>query len=749
MSGRTNYYSHNQLATSEPNLFKSGIHDGMDSNKTSVPKLANNVKALSVGMPLPVKIAGILNRDLEHPLFRSLHNQPIFEKTFLQWKKQGGEEFLRPRESFSVERPFTKLPPTFYIQLDNSGKDNKNWAVMAFLSELVARGVFKIVIASFLIVGHTHEDVDAFFSKINRALSGKHVSSIPQLLGEVYGAEEKRSLPRFVTEVADYKSHAQPYRQTFKGIRGPVAFKFSMLDNRPIYQYQLTYGDPWLPTFRNTIWKRKDPKSSVDFSVIPPPDREPIDVGMFERHANTEEISQYLKTYVKHIDSIQEKTDPTSDLHFMDQAIKVYWKNILKLLEEGWSSNKGSLEREADEERAERQRPFVGSTVERGLDSFTPLLDIQVGHMIIIRPADDFEPKNVMWLAKAISVVNRDSDATFHNHVKVDWYRPKHRLQTIDDLNRYRNCMRKNQEWEKDPNQFLEEESWVDANAVGGKRKFSLGSCPSSTIPVASDTETSEDVAEAKIARFASPVTEKVMPAAVHRVQDNVDEIIYFDTTVRQFGLDIFETEVDETSWHIARTSGKSLVCRAKTRGTVRNSRPQCGAYVARQPYAKFPAPTFRKPQERFRETRFASDRFWCCLIDVCAFGKLADFLEGRKPKVPSVWPVVRGTHLTQVEVDELTKFGFHLVPYIGPVHVLEPSMNDIRSMVNVETFPEDLSRLSPSTVAKTRAGKPFNRRHLVSKTKLSRIKVAQDGSIVLKARKLVHTGKNSFGALF
>ncbi|KAL3696612.1 hypothetical protein R1sor_010688 [Riccia sorocarpa] len=502
MSGRTNYYSHNQLAISEPNLFKSGIHDGMDSNKTSVPKLANNVKALSgVGMPLPVKIAGILNRgsgppscahvciggmwksdpnftissmakylrdcetfdgdmrgdlafstDLEHPLFRSLHNQPIFEKTFLQWKKQGGEEFLRPRESFSVERPFTKLPLTFYIQLDNSGKDNKNWAVMAFLSELVARGVFKIVIASFLIVG---------------------------ILMKMSTYSSPRSIVHCLENI------------------GPVAFKFSMLDNCPIYQYQLTYGDPWLPTFENTIWKPKDPKSSVDFSVIPPPDREPVDVGMFEKHANTEEISQYLKAYVKHIDSIQEKTDPTSDLHSMDQTIKVYWKNILKLLEEGWSSNKGKplkegfwphtnhgtgykrpsdmgdctrleqdlLEREADEERAERERPFVGSTVKRGLDSFTPLLDIQVGHMIIIRPADDFEPKNVVWLAKAISVVNRDSDATFHNHVKVDWYRPKHRLQTIDDLNRYRNCMRKNQEWEKDPNQFSEEESWVDANA--------------------------------------------------------------------------------------------------------------------------------------------------------------------------------------------------------------------------------------------------------------------------------------------
>ncbi|KAL3700444.1 hypothetical protein R1sor_018466 [Riccia sorocarpa] len=394
MSRRTNYYSHNLLATSEPHLFKSGIHDGMDSNKTSVPKLANNIKALAgVDMPLPVKIAGILNQgsgppscahvcigglwssdpnftissvakylrdcedfdgdmrvdlafftNLEHPLLRSLNNRDIFEKTFLTVKKHHVEEFLSPREAKQEGRPFNKLPSTFYIQLDNSGKDNKNWVVMVFLSELVARGVFKVVIASFLILGHTHEDVDAFFSKINRALSRKHVNSIPQLLAEVYGAEEKRSLPRFITEVADYKSHAKPYHQTFKGIRRPIAFKFTMLDNRPIYQYQWTYGGPWLPTFGNSIWKKSDPKSNVDFTVVPLSDREPLDAGMFGIHANSEEISTYLKAYIKHIESIQMKTDPT--FYVLDQAIKDYWDDILRLLRDGWPTNKGNTLKE-------------------------------------------------------------------------------------------------------------------------------------------------------------------------------------------------------------------------------------------------------------------------------------------------------------------------------------------------------------------------------------------------------------------
>ncbi|KAL3684208.1 hypothetical protein R1sor_002230 [Riccia sorocarpa] len=285
--------------------------------------------------------------------------------------------------------------------------------------------------------------------------------------------------------------------------------------------------------------------------------------------------------------------------------------------------------------------------------------------------------------------------------------------------------------------------------SAGGKRKFSNGSCHASAIPVASDSETSDDVVEVKIARSDPLEAEVVNAAAGNQVDENAEEVIFFHSAVRQFGIEIAETEVDERAWHISRTSDKSPVCRAKTRGTVRKSRPQCGAYVARQPYAKFPAPTFCQPQERYRETRFSSDRFWCCLNDVCSFGKLADFLERRKPTIPSVWLVVRGTHLTQIDVDELTKYGFRLVPYIAPVHVLEPSINDIRSVVDVESFPEDLSSLSPSFTAISRAGRPVNRRYKVSKTKLSRIQMAQNGSISLKARRQVLTGKNSFGALF
>ncbi|KAL3694817.1 hypothetical protein R1sor_008468 [Riccia sorocarpa] len=497
MSGRSCYYSHNQLAIDEPSLYKSSIHDGMDSNKTAVPRLDNYVKALSgVGMPVPVKIAGILNqghgppsiahvsigglwrsdpnfivtsiakylqdcedfdgdmrgdlafeKELEHPLLNAFMNKDIFSKTVV-----GADSLLRREtcssESGLLDKPFNKLPPTFYIQLDNSGKDNKNWVMMAFFSELVIRGVFKTVFMSFLIVGHTHEDVDAFFSKVNKMLSFQHISNVPQLMAAMMEAEEKKALPRFITEVADYKAHALSYRKP-----------------------------------------RLDRKSKTDFSVVPPPDQESLSSGMASNHVATEDIVTYLKVYIKHIKSIRDKTNPSSECYETDSSIIAYWENIKSLFEEpkGWATNAGLplkegfwprtnhgtgykrpgnqiiltstpeddiLAQEAEKELVERNQLFVGNLAQMERERFVPIVDIVQGVMLLIRPSDDFVVKDCFWVAKAISGVIRQrkpSDPVSMYEVKVEWYRPKHRLSNATDAQRYNQCLRNTQEWEKDP----------------------------------------------------------------------------------------------------------------------------------------------------------------------------------------------------------------------------------------------------------------------------------------------------------
>ena len=55
--------------------------------------------------------------------------------------------------------------PTLYLQVDNCG-ENKNKIMIAFLVDLVRQGIFSKIKVGFLMTGHTHKDIDAFFSII-------------------------------------------------------------------------------------------------------------------------------------------------------------------------------------------------------------------------------------------------------------------------------------------------------------------------------------------------------------------------------------------------------------------------------------------------------------------------------------------------------------------------------------------------------------------------------------------------------
>ena len=52
------------------------------------------------------------------------------------------------------------LPPTLRIQSDNTMKENKNIYMFAICASLGGLGFFQEVHLCFLIVGHTHEDID-------------------------------------------------------------------------------------------------------------------------------------------------------------------------------------------------------------------------------------------------------------------------------------------------------------------------------------------------------------------------------------------------------------------------------------------------------------------------------------------------------------------------------------------------------------------------------------------------------------
>jgi len=61
------------------------------------------------------------------------------------------------------------LPKNFLLQINNC-VDNKNRYLLAFLLLLMVREVFEEVKLGFLMVGHTHEDIDGCFGYLPKKL---------------------------------------------------------------------------------------------------------------------------------------------------------------------------------------------------------------------------------------------------------------------------------------------------------------------------------------------------------------------------------------------------------------------------------------------------------------------------------------------------------------------------------------------------------------------------------------------------
>ncbi|KAL3679369.1 hypothetical protein R1sor_022325 [Riccia sorocarpa] len=167
------------------------------------------------------------------PLFTSLLDQTAFtaslgrqgaaDSSFLPFVGNGNMQSARD----NVQRPpFKPLPPVFMLQMDNSAKDNKNIDVLAFCSELVIRGVFETLEVNFLMVGHTHEDVDALFSKVSAQTINKDVLTLPALMAEIWDSETMHPMPLLLEEVADYKRYMDSFLRPLIGHSQPLGFRF-------------------------------------------------------------------------------------------------------------------------------------------------------------------------------------------------------------------------------------------------------------------------------------------------------------------------------------------------------------------------------------------------------------------------------------------------------------------------------------------------------------------------------------------
>ena len=149
---RRQYYARWELSMTEPETYLSTIADGMDQAKVRVPRNGRDSKAITKQMDL----------GLEGVLFHGPLKRMDFYLVPRTFKGGSNVTIHCLNESLKrMQKAYADVglnwPKTWFLQLDNTTKENKNQFVLAWLQLLVDTNVFDEIYVSFLPVGHTHE----------------------------------------------------------------------------------------------------------------------------------------------------------------------------------------------------------------------------------------------------------------------------------------------------------------------------------------------------------------------------------------------------------------------------------------------------------------------------------------------------------------------------------------------------------------------------------------------------------------
>ena len=173
------------LAKTQPQKYLSIIMDGSDQNQFQLPKQDGFYKSkmFDEAEKYKVHFEGVFVHGHGCKVFTSFENVPNDVNTgieCLQRTLAWVEQDLK-KKAEGTNTPYSGLPPTLFLQMDNAGSTNKNKFMFAYIADLIARQVFQKVVVSFLPVGHTHEDIDQIFSTISAHLRKKRAISLKQL----------------------------------------------------------------------------------------------------------------------------------------------------------------------------------------------------------------------------------------------------------------------------------------------------------------------------------------------------------------------------------------------------------------------------------------------------------------------------------------------------------------------------------------------------------------------------------------
>lgn len=530
MSCRNLYYSWKQRSLCEPRKYLCIIHDKMDQAKTATPRLDPLPKSLSHCKQLPISLTGMLThghgkgayghfalgywpsgpdftigslaRCLRHLELsnedkhgdvqcKNIPGEPIWKDLLSRnmvnanQNADSNEENVPLSESrstanvassLSEDGDFISLPRTLYLQLDNCGSENKNRYVFAFLSMLTAKGIFEFIHLGFLMVGHTHEDIDAMFSRFSEKLRTSQVYTFGNLMETFMKCSCCAPVPYLMQEIPDFKRFIDGYLcdgpETLIGHKKPLQFRFFLRDGIPIMQYMMNpRAKTWLPQDGIELWKR-------DANGIPMlPTGNPSPLPLSDTIKDQEYICQGIKKYIEWWTEGMNKKHANLEFKEFIQPMIIYWENILKTLKDGISQrdtylkdgfwprtrlmedNVEAIMQEKLEEEDMVDEHYCGPINNKPKTSFKPHIDVKKDLFVLVRPSDE----NIypIWLGVALTDVNKDNASTNHLKFLVQYWAPICRSNVSNEEERYRECWTK--QWRCN---LKDQERWEPASVV-------------------------------------------------------------------------------------------------------------------------------------------------------------------------------------------------------------------------------------------------------------------------------------------
>lgn len=145
-------------------------------------------------------------------------------------------------------------------------------------------------------VGHTHEDIDAMFSRFSKKLRVVQTYTLPHLMDTLRTSSTSSSAPFLLLEVPDFKKYCDGYicdgQETLVGHSKPLQFRFFMQDDTRVMQYKAHVSVlNWSGSI--PLWKK-----DVEGKPMLPQGNPPL-VPMEKFVKAHEEVISGLKNYIR------------------------------------------------------------------------------------------------------------------------------------------------------------------------------------------------------------------------------------------------------------------------------------------------------------------------------------------------------------------------------------------------------------------------------------------------------------------